>query len=280
MDITSYIESGIIEQVALGLASDQEMREVQCMMFIYPEIRAEYEAFSAALERNAFENAVAPDPAVKERLVQQISKDAGKKNKDAASTTPQEAKIVTMSAAPVPNFWKFATAAAVAGILVVATLWYTANTRSSELSVRMASIEDKLEASEQAMTAMSADQEKMAAVHEVLSDKMTVGMEMTGMPKSPDAAVKIMYNPGMKKAVMVAENIPQLPQDMIYQLWAIKDGKPISLGLFDNSELAEMTDPFAIPDGQISIYAITMEPRGGVVSPTLENMMVAGNVNS
>jgi len=39
MDVKAYIETGILEQYALGTASDQERREVECMSKIYPEIK-------------------------------------------------------------------------------------------------------------------------------------------------------------------------------------------------------------------------------------------------
>jgi anti-sigma-K factor RskA len=61
-----------------------------------------------------------------------------------------------------------------------------------------------------------------------------------------------------------------------YQLWAIVDGKPIDAGVFDSnlSGLVKMKD---ITSGA-STFAVTIEPRGGSVSPSLHTMQVVGNI--
>ena len=69
--------------------------------------------------------------------------------------------------------------------------------------------------------------------------------------------------------------MPAAPQGMQYQLWAIVDGKPVDAGVFDvaTSGLLKMKTL----DGAVA-FAVTIEPRGGRPSPTLETMQVIGNV--
>jgi anti-sigma-K factor RskA len=101
---------------------------------------------------------------------------------------------------------------------------------------------------------------------------------MSGTPKDPESSVSVLWSEDGKKAVMVAEAITEPPTDMQYQLWAIADGKPVSLGLFDYDEVMKMTEPFDVGVDNVSAFAITIEKRGGVASPTMENMVVMGPV--
>jgi len=65
-----------------------------------------------------------------------------------------------------------------------------------------------------------------------------------------------------------------LPGDKQYQLWAIVDGKPVSAGLIEDCNgLCKMTN---VP--KASMFAITIEPKGGSAAPHLEAMVVAGAV--
>ena len=41
MNTQAYIESGILEEYALGVVSPQEKQEVECLSKIYPEVKAE-----------------------------------------------------------------------------------------------------------------------------------------------------------------------------------------------------------------------------------------------
>jgi anti-sigma-K factor RskA len=65
--------------------------------------------------------------------------------------------------------------------------------------------------------------------------------------------------------------------DHQYQLWALVDGKPVDLGVFDMRD-GEVGLKNMKPIGVAQTFAVTLEPRGGSVSPTLEKLMVIGNI--
>ena len=84
------------------------------------------------------------------------------------------------------------------------------------------------------------------------------------------------------KQVMVDNSKLHLPandRNHQYQLWALVNGKPVDLGVFDieteqhGGILKNMKD---IASAQT--FAVTLEQRGGSPSPTMEQMIVAGNV--
>ena len=72
--------------------------------------------------------------------------------------------------------------------------------------------------------------------------------------------------------------MPDIPSDKQYQLWAIVDGKPIDMGVFDlQLEVNELIEIPHIENAQA--FAVTLEKRGGVASPTMEAMYVLGETS-
>lgn len=63
-----------------------------------------------------------------------------------------------------------------------------------------------------------------------------------------------------------------------YQLWALVNGKPVDLGVFDvKADTAGiLVNMKEIANAQT--FAVTIEKRGGSPSPTMDQMIVAGNV--
>ncbi|MEP7318380.1 MAG: hypothetical protein ABI921_06555, partial [Panacibacter sp.] len=60
MDTKAYIESGIIESYVLGLATSEEIAELQLLCKQHADIQQAVTEFELLLEKQAFENAVAP----------------------------------------------------------------------------------------------------------------------------------------------------------------------------------------------------------------------------
>jgi len=281
VDVKEYISSGILESVVLGFASDQERQEVSCLMHIYPEIKTEMMAIEIAFEKMAFDTAVKPAAEMKARVLSSISKEKQLPSEKQEYT--EETKIVQMagtSATSEVNPWKWVAAASVVLFIGAASLWITTNNQSNALSDQLAAARKEQIENAEVLTAMKIEQERTNSIQAVLTEKSTKNIKMAGMPKDPTASVKIMWSDNENKAVMLAENITAPPTDMQYQLWAIADGKPVSLGIFDYDEVTNMTDPFEVSMNNISAFAITMEKRGGSPVPTMENMIVMGAVNS
>ena len=67
------------------------------------------------------------------------------------------------------------------------------------------------------------------------------------------------------RGYLVASSMPALAADRTYQLWAIVNGSPISLGLLGP---APRSVAFTLAGTSATILAITVEPAGGSVRPT------------
>jgi anti-sigma-K factor RskA len=75
--------------------------------------------------------------------------------------------------------------------------------------------------------------------------------------------------------VLVADGIDQLDASQTYQLWALTEGDPVSLGVMrpDAAGRMESVVPFEIADA--SAIAITIEPAGGSAQPTSDPVFTA-----
>ena len=75
------------------------------------------------------------------------------------------------------------------------------------------------------------------------------------------------------RAILVAENMPPVPEDKTYQIWVIKGDNPQPSGLFEpkgGSIAAVVEKPIEGADA----VAVTVEPEGGSPKPTTDPMLV------
>lgn len=68
-DLSKFLQSGIIEAYVLGMASPEEMKEVEDVAVDCPEVKNAIDSFGEAIEQKALENAVTPDPLIKPLLM-------------------------------------------------------------------------------------------------------------------------------------------------------------------------------------------------------------------
>ena len=72
-------------------------------------------------------------------------------------------------------------------------------------------------------------------------------------------------------------DLPAPPTNKQYQLWAIVDGQPVDMGVFDNAVGVKTFE--AVPFiANAQAFAVTVEDIGGSPTPSLETMVVIGNV--
>jgi len=64
MNVTDYIQSGVLELYVLGMASSEEVREVEHMAGLYPEVKVEVDRITEALMEQAEKSCPAPNPTI------------------------------------------------------------------------------------------------------------------------------------------------------------------------------------------------------------------------
>ena len=93
----------------------------------------------------------------------------------------------------------------------------------------------------------------------------------------PQAFATIYWNTSKKEVYINASQLQALAENEQYQLWAIVDGKPVDAGVFATEEvqkgIVKMKDA-----ANVQAFAITIEKKGGSLAPTLEKMVLMGEV--
>jgi anti-sigma-K factor RskA len=95
---------------------------------------------------------------------------------------------------------------------------------------------------------------------------------------SPEPLGRVMWNRATDDWTIVAHNLRPPRAGMVYQVWLVTDGAPISAGTFrpDSTGSTMMQAKYALARNALRSVAITEEPEGGVPSPT-GPVVVAGN---
>jgi anti-sigma-K factor RskA len=97
---------------------------------------------------------------------------------------------------------------------------------------------------------------------------------------APKTVAVTLWDSQKQNGVFVAQNLKALPSDEDYELWVIDENQqPVAAGVFHVEANGSVRMEFK-PGRLIKTagtFAVTQEVKGGVASPTLKNMVLAGN---
>ncbi len=257
MNTNNYIQSGLLESYVLGTASEEEVLQVRKACEQYPEIMIEVIAIENSLIRHAEASATQLSSNVKTKLFAQLA---------LQSVTP-----IVDNIKPINTWYKLAVAASITllvGSIVTNKLLFSklqfANEKLTALNVQ----QSKLQASELAL------QKTNISISSLLSNNTTT-VTLKATDKSTNYLAKVYWNKVTSVTYISLATLPPPPTGKQYQLWAIVNGKPVDVGVFDAAtdslqQMKLITTPQA--------FAVTIENKGGSPTPTLNTMCLLGNV--
>ena len=165
------------------------------------------------------------------------------------------------------NSSRFLAAASI--ILIAGCAWFAwySHSQNEELKNSNRELQAKLNSSDSILNQIASEQQagKEHAVNVV---------NMVGTKPADHSSANVFWDSTSQNVYMVVKNMPKLPNDKQYQLWALIDGKPKDLGVFDVSDqkfIIKMKNT-----QKADAFAITIEQKGGSPSPTLEKMQSMG----
>jgi anti-sigma-K factor RskA len=126
------------------------------------------------------------------------------------------------------------------------------------------------------ITSLVSELDRREAILGVLQSRRISIVTMDGLKVNPVGYGKIIWDQSRKIAILQVSHLPAVPAGKDYQLWVIKDQKPISAGVFAVSNNKEeesffKVQPIDLMDTMgINAFAVTLEPKGGVPQPTGE----------
>jgi anti-sigma-K factor RskA len=262
-----------LELYVLGDISPEEKLQVEVMAAKHPAIKAELDEIERSMELYAEHNAVEPAENLRNRVLNSILTNFGDDN---SFDTKKEATVNNVIALPAPktnNFYKYAFAASFA--LLIAS------------GIALMNLYNKLQDSNTQLAALQIDKQHFARRVNLVEGQLSVlrdpsfkFLKLNATPHAPaGTAVTIAWNPAKKKVMidMASVKMPVNDKTHQYQLWAIVAGKPVDLGVFDaNPDSTDMKEMKTIAAIKTDAFAVTLEPRGGSINPTMDQMMVIG----
>jgi anti-sigma-K factor RskA len=260
LNIKEYISSGILEAYVLGELSEQERETLEKNLAQSAELREELTRVEQTQEQLLMRIAVAPPTHVRANIL------------NAVDEVRPATKVVPLNAGL--DFWKYAAAACVAVALLSS---YFAFTYYGKWQKAEFALNDLIAQNNQIAKDYNTVNQKLNTLKQevdVFSNPSFAHIIMKGTENSPNALASIYWNKTTNEVYVSIHQLQQLAQDKQFQLWAIVDGKPVDAGVFDNhsGNLIKMKN---IPNA--AAFAVTIEPRGGSVNPTLASMQTIGN---
>jgi anti-sigma-K factor RskA len=246
VNLKEYIASGIIESYVMGLASEAERAEFEQMCAQYPELVAERRKFEESLEAYASEQAIRPPLEVKAKVLKAI-------NTMENSKSPRSIGLL-----------RFVAAAAVILLVGMVVLYYQANQQNKDLANTNKSLAERLDKSEATLNKLMGE----------ISRPGTTVVNMVGTKISPSSSADVYWDSTNSSVYLVVKNMPQLPSDKQYQLWALIDNKQKNLGVFDATDTKIILKMDSTKKAQA--FAITIEKKGGNPTPTLDSLTSIG----
>jgi anti-sigma-K factor RskA len=266
-----------------------ERLEEQASLYVLGALPAdEAGAFEAALERDAELRqfvaalrlsrdalagtvpAVTPPPALKERILSAID---------------AQEKVVPLPAAAQarPERWLtwFPWAVAACFAVLCAYSFYQQGQEHQKIADQSAQLSALNQAAD-SLRAESADLKQTVARLQETNRlaNLRIAMLNSQLPDSPKAVAVSLWDDQQQQGVFLVQNLKVLPADRDYQLWVIdpKYPTPVSAGVFQvdaqgNVRLSFKADK---PIAAANKFAVTQEPKGGLPTPTLANLVLIG----
>jgi anti-sigma-K factor RskA len=107
------------------------------------------------------------------------------------------------------------------------------------------------------------------------------GVELYQLTASgdPDPGIQLFWDRGRNRAIVHGWRLKPVPEGRAYQLWFIKDGRPVPSVTFKPEPTGHVKlEGVAVPaDGNVSAAAITIEPELGSLQPTVP-ILLAGTL--
>ena len=249
MNSEEIISGGLLEAYITGQLSDADKAAVESSLKI-PEVRIAYVEIQSKLEFMAFKAALEPGANVRTNL---LSKLILKGSNKARTTYLMAASISLAILSSAAAFYFY-------------TKYTISNEQLAQLSQQNEALTNNIQQVNQQMTSMRTDLS-------ILINPAFTRIVMNSTQEGIVQQAVIYHNPSERKVYLNSSTLPELPEDLQYQLWALIDGQPVDAGVFISSkDTFQQMNSFE----QVDAFAVTIEPKGGSKSPTLEKMQVYG----
>jgi anti-sigma-K factor RskA len=257
MDINNYISSGIIELYVLGLCSPEEEKELEQLRRQYPELHAAIIQYETDMETKMLQNSTYPPATVDDAILQRLDSLQTPVININEHTTP------VRKLQPAATRWlKVAAAAAVILFAISAYYNYTLYNKNKKLTT---------------LTEASTESPLPLTDYQVITDPTITPVAMYGVGSHAICRCTMFWDKKSGKAYIMIHHLIKSSSAKDFQLWAEVDGKPVSVGLIDDSIRGKLIEVPGVPSGSVA-FSVTLEKAGGAEQPTIDETYLKGRI--
>lgn len=254
MNIKEYISTGIVETYVLGEATPSQREEFERLLEQHQELKEELALVEKTLEALAVSGSISPRKSSRESIIESVVGRSG--------------KVVSLeSARP-----RYALAASIALAILSSAfaLYFYSRWQTTAFALDTLVAQNQQIANDYNTVNQKLD--KIQSDLSIIESAAFTRVVMKGTDNAPGAMASVYWNKQSEEVFVSIQNLRQLTSSSQYQLWAMVDGHPVDMGVFDYA-----TGLIAMKSIRgATAFAVTVEPRGGVSSPTLITMQVIG----
>jgi len=247
--IKSFLDTDLLESYLLGTTSTEESLQVERYIAMYPEVREAYDELQENLEAYAKLHAIKAPEGLKDQILHTIKKESTSRFR----------------------FYRYAVAASiVACVFAGASFFFYSQNKSLQEENNL--VNNKIKNLEQDMRGQLED---LRNQYIVLNNPNTRKYSVTGNRNAKELKAVAYINPVKKLSYINVSNLPQLPENQRFRMWAEVNGEMVNLGVikeFDDKETL-----LALPYADNAVGYITIESEGAKEAPTDKN--IVANIN-
>lgn len=243
--IRIFLDTDLLEKYLLGTTSPEESMQVERYIAMYPEVRKTYNELQANLETYANLYALNAPEGLKTKILNRIK----------AQNTGRR------------KFQRYAVAASIAAMLFAGSSYFFWN-QNQNLQDENVIVNNKIRNLEEDMKEQLEDVRNQFIV---LNNPQTKKYQVNGNKKAKELKAVAYINPVKKLSYINVRNLPNLPDNQCYQMWAEVNGEMVNLGVIKNIVDKDRLRP--LPYAENAVGYITIEPKGGNDTPTVKNIV-------
>ncbi len=271
MNVEQIISSGLLESYVLGITTDEETLLVQKMCLEHSELNKEIEQIEESLMNFAAQSTKPLNKDLKDKISSRLTF-----NDEVVKPQPT---IIPLNSPRDNNltFYRVGIAASVLLLIASGAYIFSLRQKMDQLHNQLADLSTSKSVLADQFNVQQTSLQTLASNFNIVSNPAMKAIPLSGMNSLASKSAVIHWNPDTQEVYFNANALPESPSEKQYQLWAIIDGKPVDAGVITLENGVAFQKMKSIPAGA-KAFAVTIENKGGSISPTLDTMCLLGNV--
>ncbi|HMU46294.1 MAG TPA: anti-sigma factor [Chitinophagaceae bacterium] len=252
MNIKEYIASGIIETYVMGLCTKEEEQELESLRSAHPELNDAIILYETELEKKMLQNQSMPSSSVDDSILRMIDNFG----------TPV-LLVQKQSSTKTLKWMKIAVAASIILFVISAGLNLTLYNKTSQLKKQVSEL--------------NSTPTLPAADYEIMTNPTITPVAMYGVGIHSICRCTMYWDKKTGKAYIMIHHLIRSTESQNYQLWAMVDGKPVSVGIINDEIRGRFITMENVP-ASATAFSVTLEKAGGNLTPTMSQEYLHGSI--